>query len=139
LVGVESKDRVIEHIESIHAELCFHPFGDRKVLKYRRISKERTRPPETIHPDIAEIPSSWVSKRSAAIGCDVGDWSEELPVRIAVGGVLQRTRTGVERPRPMTWTAYAHVLFISAITEARSPREATTPVGRTRNLPPTDE
>lgn len=33
LIVVETKHRMVEHIEGVHAELQFHPLGEREILQ----------------------------------------------------------------------------------------------------------
>src|SRR5581483_258300 len=49
LVRVESQHRMVEYVEGIHAELRFHPFGNREVLHQRRVRKECSRTAQAIH------------------------------------------------------------------------------------------
>src|SRR5581483_11177926 len=81
----------------------------------------------------------WISEGTAAVRSDVRHWSKELNVRISTWRMLQGSCTRVKRSRAMTWATYAHVFFIPAVAEARSPWQATTPVRRTRDLPTSNE
>jgi hypothetical protein len=67
LVIVEAQNRVIEHVESIHAELDRHPFCNSEILQERRIGVEDTRSAVAENPDVTQIAASRVTEGTPTV------------------------------------------------------------------------
>ena len=53
LVRVEAQNRVVEDVVGVKAELCRDAFGDRKVLRERKVAREAARPGKGVEVGIA--------------------------------------------------------------------------------------
>src|SRR6202034_1940774 len=95
LIGVEAQHRMIEHVEGIHAELCFHPLGDGKVLHERRIRPKTTRADKTVHAIVAQIAESRIGERAACGSRNVGYRREELDVGACAWRMVERSRSSL--------------------------------------------
>ena len=129
---------MIEQVEGIHAELCFHTLRHREVLHDRRIRPETTRPDEAVHPIVAQISDTGVGEGAACRCGNVGNRREVLYVRMAARRMLQRTRTQVQGASPLVRATNTHILLGIAVFEARRPRQPAAPIRCTRNLPAAD-
>src|SRR5512135_3063868 len=122
---------MVEHIESIHAELCVQPLRHLEVLHQRQVRGKRARAGHDVAAGRSQAsypriePSSTQGLR--------GEEGHPVVDRIEGAGA------GLEAALATVWPADTDVLFVSAYRRARGPGQAAAPVGGGTQLPAPDD
>ena len=83
---------MIEHVESVHAELCAEPLRDPELLHRRQIGLEPRRPMERVPANVAQVSDTRVAE-SARVGDDIRSGGE---VRNGMCDRVKRAQSRVE-------------------------------------------
>jgi hypothetical protein len=108
LIVIEAENGMVEHVESIHAELDRHPFRSPEVLQERCVGIEDSRSAIAEDADVAEIAKSWVGERTPNASDDIGYRGKE---RHDVSYRIKGTRPGVEESSSLIGTTESYILL----------------------------